>query len=84
MADMVQHLGFEHNLIGIYIRQGKTQTGAYRCVEQLMKKCYHAWYLALAKLPMWGGDIDNQVQVYIRGCQNTVVANLNWSFWTER
>lgn len=66
------------------MRQGKTQTEAYDCVDQLMKDRYHTWYLALAGLPMWGEDIDKQVQVYIQGCQNMVVANLNWSFRTER
>ncbi|KAF6229256.1 hypothetical protein HO133_007372 [Letharia lupina] len=79
-----KRLGFEHTLVSIYIRQGKTQTEAYDCVDQLMKDRYRDWYLALAELPMWGEDVGKQVQVYIQGCQNMVVANLNWSFKTER
>ena len=49
-----------------------------------MKDRYHEWYLALGELPMWGEGVDKQVQICIRGCQDMVVANLNWSFKTER
>jgi hypothetical protein len=38
----------------------------------------------LAEVPQWGEAVDAQVQTYIRGCQDVVLANLNWSFRSER
>ena len=51
---------------------------AFDRVNQLLKDCYRDWYLALADLPQWGEALDAQVQKYIQGVQNTVLANLNW------
>lgn len=51
---------------------------AFDRVNQLLQNCYRDWYLVLADLPQWGETIDSQVQKYIQGVQNVVLANLNW------
>jgi hypothetical protein len=51
---------------------------AFDYVSHMLKSRYQDWYLALAQLPSWGGEIDAQVQDYIRGVQNVVKANLHW------
>ena len=66
------------------MRRESTQTEAYDRVDQLMKDRYPYLYLALAELPIWGEEVDKQVQMFIRGCQDMAVANLNWDFKTER
>ncbi|KAG4419573.1 hypothetical protein IFR04_007275 [Cadophora malorum] len=38
----------------------------------------------MADLPVWGEEVDKEVQRYIQGIQDVVLANVNWSFRTER
>ena len=51
---------------------------AFDRVNGLLQELYRDWYLALAKLPQWGEEVDTQVQKYIQGVQDVVLANLNW------
>ena len=67
-----------HNLVAICRINGMPAQQAFDHVNQLLKDCYHDWYLALAGLPQWGEQIDAQVQKYIQGVQDVVLANLNW------
>ncbi|PYH60795.1 terpene synthase family protein [Aspergillus niger CBS 101883] len=72
------------NLIKIYLRQGFSVQAAFDEAGKLLAACYRDWYLTLADLPSWGEDVDAQVQTYIDGLQNTVLANIHWSFRAER
>ena len=68
----------------LYRQEGLSQQQAYDQVEILMRKRYHEWYMALAEIPWWGEGVDAQVMLYLEGCQNQVLGNLNWrwvSFW---
>lgn len=53
---------------------------AFDHVNNMLRACYRKWYLALAELPQWGEKVDEEVQKYIRGVQDVVLANLNWRF----
>ena len=53
---------------------------AFDRVNELLKERYHDWYIAHAALPQWGEDIDTQVQKYIRGVHETMLANLNFRY----
>lgn len=76
--------GCEFNLIAIYCRQGLSQQASYDIVDSMIKSRYHEWFLALADVPLVGEGLDVQVQKYVEGCRNGVIANLNWSFASER
>ena len=59
-------------------QNGLSQQGAYDHVDDLLKKCYRKWYLSQSEIPLWGEAVDAQVQMYLKGCQDIIVANLNW------
>ncbi|CAL00339.1 uncharacterized protein An09g06090 [Aspergillus niger] len=79
-----QILDESSNLIKIYLRQGFSVQAAFDEAGKLLAACYRDWYLTLADLPSWGEDVDAQVQTYIDGLQNTVLADIHWSFRAER
>ncbi|GLA72902.1 terpene cyclase [Aspergillus tubingensis] len=79
-----QLLDENSNLIKIYLRDGFSVQAAFDEAGKLLATCYRDWYLALADLPSWGEDVDAQVQTYIEGLQNVVLANIHWSFRAER
>lgn len=49
----------------------------------ILKHRYRDWYIAQSELPQWGEAIDVQVQKYIRGVQDVVLANINWKLVTK-
>lgn len=57
---------------------GYTAQQSFDKIDELLRIRYREWFLAQADLPQWGEKIDSQVQAYLRGVQNVVVANLNW------
>jgi len=57
-----------------------SQAEAYEFAGDAVKDRYREWYRELAKLPYWGEKVDGQVQTYIRGCRDVVLANLNWRY----
>ncbi|KAI4226295.1 MAG: hypothetical protein L6R36_003286 [Xanthoria steineri] len=61
-----------------------TTQEAYDRMAGLLQSCHRDWFLAQADLPLWGETMDRQVQKYIRGMENVVSANLNWSFRSKR
>lgn len=73
-----QLLDENSNLIKIYLRDGFSVQAAFDEAGKLLATCYRDWYLALADLPSWGEDVDAQVQTYIEGLQNVVLANIHW------
>ncbi|KAH8693550.1 terpene synthase metal binding domain protein [Talaromyces proteolyticus] len=84
--------GVRHNLVAItrYELQSTNPLGtphpqaAFDSVGALLADLYQRWFLALAKLPSWGEKIDIDVQRYIASVRAVIMANLNWSFRSER
>jgi hypothetical protein len=70
--------GVEYNIIVVLRRSGLTAQEAFNKVSEMLREAYRDWYLALARLPQWGEEIDSQVQRYIRALENIVRADLNW------
>lgn len=75
---MLQAEGVSHNLVIIYRLMRLSQEEALENINNRLKACFRNWYLAHAELPLWGEAIDNQVQKYIQGIQDLVLANVNW------
>ena len=73
-------LGCEHNIVHWFRHHGLTEQEAYDRVHELMRERYRSWYLALAELPIWGEEIDRQVQRYIKGMQDVALANAHWRY----
>lgn len=44
----------------------------------MLRERYRQWYLTMADLPIWGESVDKEVQRYIQGIQDVVLANVNW------
>ena len=72
--------GVNHNLVAICRIRGMPAQQAFDRINELLKDCYRDWYLALADLPQWGEKTDTEVQKYVQGVQNVVLANLNWRY----
>ena len=70
--------GVNHNLVAICRMKGMGAQEAFDCVGGMLGACYRDWYLALAGLPSWGEDVDAEVQRYVQGVMDVVLANLNW------
>ncbi|KAG4431668.1 hypothetical protein IFR05_012851 [Cadophora sp. M221] len=73
-----------HNVIHLLRHHGFTEQGAYDKAHDMLRERYRDWYVAMAGLPVLGEKIDKEVQRYIQGIQDVVIANVNWSFRTER
>jgi hypothetical protein len=59
---------------------GLTEQETYDRIQDMIRDRYRQWYLAFAKLPIWGEDIDRQVHSYIEGVENIILANANWRY----
>ena len=77
-------LGCEHNIVHWYLHHGLSEQAAYDKIHTLMRDRYRSWYRAQAELPLWGENLDQQVQRYIKGIQDVALANAHWSFRSER
>lgn len=53
-------------------------------VGDLCKKSIDRFTEDRARLPSWGPEIDEQVQVYVQGLADWIVGSLHWSFDSER
>lgn len=71
-------MGVNHNIIHVFRQNGLSQQEAYEQVNALLNKRYRRWYLAHSELPVWGEEVDVQVQMYVKGCQDIILGNLNW------
>lgn len=71
-------MGVNHNIIHLFRQDGLSQQQAYDQVDLLIHKAYHAWYVAHSEIPIWGEEVDAQVMLYVKGCQDMVLGNLNW------
>ncbi|KAK2752859.1 hypothetical protein FQN54_008012 [Arachnomyces sp. PD_36] len=79
-----QSMGVNHNIVHLFRQTGISQQEAYDRVSELLNQRYRRWYIAHSELPLWGEKIDTQVQLYLKGCQDVILGNLNWSFKSER
>ena len=73
-------MGVNHNLVHLYRQDGYSQQEAYDKIADLLKPRYRQWYIAQSELPLWGENVDVQVQQYIKGCQDLIIGNLNWRY----
>ncbi|CZR61268.1 uncharacterized protein PAC_11164 [Phialocephala subalpina] len=76
--------GVPHNLITVLRHTGMSTQEAFDTVGGMLQKAYREWYIAQADLPLWGEKIDADVQKFIEGCRNIMLANLNWHFKCDR
>ncbi|KAJ5702438.1 terpene cyclase [Penicillium malachiteum] len=72
--------GVEHNLISVCRNAGMSAQAAFDNVGELAKERYQQFSIALAKLPSWGQEIDEQVQQYIDRVRRVAQANLVWRY----
>lgn len=67
-----------HNIVHLFRNDGFSQQEAYNKVGDLLNQRYRRWYIAHSELPLWGEEVDAQVQLYLKGCQDVILGNLNW------
>jgi hypothetical protein len=77
-TDSIQTEGVNHNIVAVCRDSGLSAQAAFDRVNELLQERYRDWYLAQAYLPQWGEQIDRQVQRYIKGVHETMLANLNF------
>lgn len=71
-------MGVNHNIVHLFRQTGISQQEAYNQVNELLNQRYRRWYIAHSKVSLWGEQIDTQVQLYLKGCQDVILGNLNW------
>ena len=71
-------MGVNHNIVHLFRQEGLSQQEAYDRVNDLLQKRYRAWYVSHSQLPLSSEAVDVQVQMYIKGCQDIILGNLNW------
>lgn len=71
-------MGVNHNIIHLFRQEGLSQQEAYDRVNDLLNKRYRAWYISHSQLPLCSEAVDVQVQMYVKGCQDVILGNLNW------
>ncbi|KAI1841069.1 hypothetical protein JX266_012727 [Neoarthrinium moseri] len=76
--------GEDSNIIFIFKDQGLTDQEAVERIGEMLYDCYNKWRDAVANVPSWGDEIDEEVKKFIGGCQNLALGNLHWSFYTPR
>ena len=71
-----------HNIVHHFRQQdGISQQAAYDRVGSLLQDRYRKWYLAHSEVPLcWGEKVDTDVQLYLKGCLDVALANLNWRY----
>lgn len=77
---VIQKEGVEHSTVASCRRAGMPAQVAFNHVGGMLRACVRDWYMALAELPSWGKKVDREVQRYVQGVKNVVMANLNWRF----
>jgi len=76
--------GNPHNRIAVLRCTGLTAQQAFDAVGSMLEARYNDWDVAFAAVPSWGVQIDEEVAQYIQAIKNVAVANINWSFHSER
>ncbi|KAI9046800.1 hypothetical protein LZ554_008882 [Drepanopeziza brunnea f. sp. 'monogermtubi'] len=73
-----------HNVIHLLRHHGFSEQGAYDEAHKMLRARYKLWHLTMADVPVWGEKVDREVSRYVQGIQDVALANVNWSFRTER
>ncbi|PVH78127.1 pentalenene synthase [Cadophora sp. DSE1049] len=76
--------GVTHNLIAVLRQSGMSTQEAFDHAGDMLKNCYRDWYIAQSQVPQVSQAIDYDIQKYIDAVRNIMLANLNWSFKSER
>ena len=71
-------MGVKHNIVHLFRQDGLSQQEAYDRVNDLLNARYPPWYISHSQLPLRGEAVDVQVQMYVKGCQDVILGNLNW------
>ncbi|KAJ9615039.1 hypothetical protein H2200_001113 [Cladophialophora chaetospira] len=77
-------LGCPHNIIHLHHLHGMSEQDAYDLAQHRQRELYRTWYTHRSALPLYGEHQDGEIQRYLRGLEQVVTANLNWSFRTQR
>ncbi|KAH6712403.1 pentalenene synthase [Leptodontidium sp. MPI-SDFR-AT-0119] len=76
--------GVTHNLIAVLRQGGMSTQQAFDHAGEMLKDCYRDWYIAQSQVPQVSQATDYDIQKYIDAVRNIMLANLNWSFKSER
>ncbi|KZT07613.1 terpenoid synthase [Laetiporus sulphureus 93-53] len=80
-----QSRGDSHNLVPVLMRTlGIERQAAVDYAADLCNKTVERFLAGKTALPSWGPEVDAQVQQYIQGLEDWIIANAEWSFMTER
>ncbi|PMD27043.1 terpenoid synthase [Hyaloscypha hepaticicola] len=75
----------EHNLITIAMKEHNTDVqGAIDWTSMLHAEMVKRFNELYREIPRWGGPLDLDVQSYMNGMAQWVVANVQWSYESER
>ncbi|KAI1842182.1 hypothetical protein JX265_001457 [Neoarthrinium moseri] len=75
----------EHNLVTIAMKEFKTDVqGAIDWAAKIHAELVRQFNQLVLTAPRWGGPVDLDVQTYVDGIAQWVVANVQWSFESER
>ncbi|RJE18139.1 hypothetical protein PHISCL_09530 [Aspergillus sclerotialis] len=77
-------MGVQHNVMNLFKEQGMSQQAGYDKIDALLRERVRDWYIALSQIPAINEQTDIETQKYIRGCEEVIVAALNWSFKANR
>ncbi|OBZ72577.1 Alpha-muurolene synthase [Grifola frondosa] len=80
-----QARGDTHNLVCVLMQAyGVDRQGAINLAGELWKQTLDYFMATKETVPSWGPEIDRQVAIYIKGFEDWIIANAEWSFETER
>ncbi|KAH6658525.1 terpenoid synthase [Truncatella angustata] len=75
----------EHNLVTIAMKEFDTDVqGAVDWAARIHADLVQQFNYVVRIVPRWGGPVDLDVQTYVDGIGQWVVANVQWSFESER
>lgn len=57
---------------------GQSAQEAFDTVGALLEESYYEWEETMRQVPARGGDVERDVQRYIKGIQDVVQANITW------
>lgn len=80
LSNEYQQNGYHENIIPLLGHHGFSVQEAYNNIQDLLRSCFKAWYLALANLPSWGETTDRDIQRYIKGIEDVIIglAHFRW------
>lgn len=80
-----QSRGDTHNLVPVIMQTvGIDRQAAIDYAGDLCNKSVAHFLEGKAALPSWGKEVDVQVEQYVQGLEDWIIANAEWSFMTER